>query len=156
MGIFSKKNNKDESKKDLDIKAESAVLNEEKNDKGNKKTKANTSSKTKVSEKKKSNSIFGGNINMSNVIIRPRVTEKGAVVATSSNAYIFDVYPDANKIQIAAAIQKIYKVTPLKINITKVPAKKIRIRGERRKTGIKPGGKKAIVYLKSGEKIEFI
>jgi len=96
------------------------------------------------------------NVDLSWVIIRPRITEKGAVVATDSNAYTFDVSPRATKFQIKAAISQIYKVNPIKVCIAQIPDKKVRVRGQRRKTGIKSGGKKAFVYLKKGDRIEFV
>jgi large subunit ribosomal protein L23 len=96
------------------------------------------------------------NINILEVVKSPRVSEKAAVVAESSNAYIFNVAKNATKTQIKSSIEKIYKVTPLKITIAQVPNKKVQIRGKRGKTGVKSGGKKAFVFLKKGERIEFI
>ena len=86
------------------------------------------------------------------VIKNPRVTEKGST-ALERNVYIFDVAEAANKKEIAEAIFAIYKVKPGRINISKVPRKKNRFRGLE---GTKGGGKKAFVYLKAGDKIEFI
>jgi large subunit ribosomal protein L23 len=100
--------------------------------------------------------ISAENINILGIVKCPRVSEKAAVVGESSNAYIFNVAKNATKTQIKAAIEKIYKVTPLKIAIAQVPDKKVQIRGKRGKTGVKSGGKKAFVFLKKGEKIEFI
>lgn len=96
------------------------------------------------------------NINILEVVKSPRVSEKAAVVVESSNAYIFNVAKNATKTQIKSSIEKIYKVTPLKITIAQVPNKKVQIRGKRGKTGVKSGGKKAFVFLKKGERIEFI
>jgi ribosomal protein L23 len=59
----------------------------------------------------------------------------------------------ADKKNIAKAITELYKVTPVKVNITKLPAKIIFTRG---KAGRKSAVKKAIVYLKKGDKIEFV
>lgn len=95
-------------------------------------------------------------LDVTKILKNPRVSEKAAVVAESANAYIFDVYNDATKSQIKLAIEKVYKVIPLKVNISQVMSKKVRVRGTNRKTGVKSGGKKAFVYLKKGEKIEFI
>lgn len=90
---------------------------------------------------------------MANVkIIRPRVTEKATTVA-ESGIYVFEVEKDTSKKEIAAAIKNLYKVSPVKINIVKIPRKQVFVRG---KKGFKAGGKKAYVYLKKGEKIEII
>ncbi|MEK7088168.1 MAG: 50S ribosomal protein L23 [Patescibacteria group bacterium] len=90
---------------------------------------------------------------MANVkIIRPRVTEKATTVA-ENGVYVFEVEKDANKKEIAADIKNLYKVSPVKINVVKIPRKQVFVRG---KKGFKAGGKKAYVYLKKGEKIEII
>ena len=88
----------------------------------------------------------------SNLIKNGRVTEKASFCA-EKNVYTFDVTPNANKTEIKKAIFELFKVKPVKVNILKVKAKKIRVRG---KEGVKGGGKKALVYLKEGDKIEFI
>lgn len=90
---------------------------------------------------------------MSNQIIKnPRVTEKGSNVALQ-NVYTFDVADGANKTEIKKAIFSLYKVKPVKVNILAVPKKIINYRG---RPGTRGGGKKAFVYLKKGDKIEFI
>lgn len=89
------------------------------------------------------------------IIKRPRITEKATDISMQEKnpGYVFEVWADANKIEIKRAIQERYKVTPVKINIIKLPAKKVIVRG---KKGSKPGVKKAVVYLKTGEKIELV
>ncbi len=87
-----------------------------------------------------------------NIIKNPRITEKGSYAA-EHNVYTFDVYPGANKTEIKKMIFALYKVKPLKVNILPVPKKNIVYKG---KTGIRGGGKKALVFLKKGDKIEFI
>ena len=89
---------------------------------------------------------------LSSVILRPRVTEKAAYAA-GQNQYAFEVAPRATKEQIKKAIVSIYKVTPIAVNITKIPAQKVFVRG---KHGTKSAIKKAIVFLKKGDKIELI
>lgn len=89
----------------------------------------------------------------SNKIIRPRVTEKATLLAEQGGVYVFEIEKDANKKTIATAINNLYKVSPVKINIVKIPRKQVFVRG---KKGFKAGGKKAYVYLKKGEKIEII
>jgi large subunit ribosomal protein L23 len=91
--------------------------------------------------------------NLSNVILRPRITEKAALKAEVANAYTFEIAKEATKTDVAEAIEKIYKVIPTKVNIVKNPRKLVR---NRKGTGFKGGVKKAIVFLKKGDKIEFV
>jgi large subunit ribosomal protein L23 len=93
------------------------------------------------------------NKNLSNVISKPRITEKAAVMADVSNSYTFNVSKDATKKDVAMAIEKIYKVVPVKINIMINPRKVVR---NRKGVGFKGGNKKAMVFLKKGDKIEFV
>ncbi len=88
------------------------------------------------------------------IIISPRITEKGSWVA-EQNVYTFDVAPSANKTEIAQAIRTLYKVTPLKVTTARVPGKTRITRGTNRK-GTSASGKKAYVFLKKGDKIELI
>jgi len=67
--------------------------------------------------------------------------------------YVFEVTSKANAGQIASAVKELYKVTPVKVNMVKIPQKQVFVRG---KWGIKKGGKKAYVFLKKGDKIEVI
>jgi large subunit ribosomal protein L23 len=87
---------------------------------------------------------------------KPRITEKAAIVADKDNVYTFNIAPDATKLDVKKAIEKIYKVAPIKVAITKIPTKKVQVRGQRGKFGSKNGGKKAYVYLKKGDKIDFV
>lgn len=78
-----------------------------------------------------------------------RVTEKAALAA-ERGAYTFNVEDNANKNEIKKAIKLIYGVMPERVAITQITEKKIVRRG---KIGTKKGGKKAVVYLKKGDKI---
>lgn len=89
---------------------------------------------------------------MTAIITNPRITEK-ATNLSAQNAYVFDVADSANKTEVKKEVAKLYKVTPVRVNILKVPAKQVFVRGKR---GVKSGGKKAVVYLKAGDKIEFV
>lgn len=86
------------------------------------------------------------------VIKNPRVTEK-ASFAQEQNMYTFDITSFANKTEIKKAIFALYKVKPIKVNVLNIPKKNIMSKG---KAGVRGGGRKAIVYLKKGDKIEFI
>jgi len=86
------------------------------------------------------------------IILNPRITEKGAYLAESS-CYVFDVAPHATKHEVARAVQTIFKVSPRKVTVARVPRKVVSTRGTNRK-GMTVGGKKAYVFLKKGDKID--
>ena len=90
--------------------------------------------------------------NVASIIIRPHITEKTGIMS-HLGTYTFQVARDANKQSIAKAIKELYKITPVRISIIKVPVKNIFIRG---KHGTIPGMKKAMITVKKGEKIEFV
>jgi large subunit ribosomal protein L23 len=89
-----------------------------------------------------------------NILIAPRITEKGAYLS-QAGVYVFNVVADANKRDIAAAVKDIYKVTPRKVTVVTVPHKVVQTRGTNRK-GATGGGKKAYVFLKKGDTIDII
>lgn len=81
----------------------------------------------------------------------PRVTEKSAIYA-EKGVYTFNVAQNANKNEIKKAIKFIYGVTPARISVTQIAKKTVTRRGI---VSVKQGGKKAVVYLKKGDKITF-
>lgn len=85
-------------------------------------------------------------------IVRPRITEKATQVAMG-NVYTFTIDPKATKTEVKEAIVKLYKVTPVKVNVVKIRARNVFVRGKR---GTTAGGRKAYVYLKKGDKIELM
>lgn len=87
---------------------------------------------------------------MKKYIIRPHITEK-ASLQSSSNAYTFVVTDDASKLELVKEIKAEYKVTPKKINITILPAKRVFVRNRK---GVEAGFKKAVVFLKKGDSIK--
>ncbi|OGI82664.1 50S ribosomal protein L23 [Candidatus Nomurabacteria bacterium RIFCSPLOWO2_02_FULL_44_12] len=89
---------------------------------------------------------------MNQIIKNPRITEKASNLL-EGNVYTFDVADKASKNEIRKAIFAIYKVKPVRVNVAKVPKKNTKVRGV---PFTKGGGRKALVYLKEGDKIEFI
>ena len=85
-------------------------------------------------------------------IISPRVTEKASMLS-ESNVYTFNVEKGATKSEVAKAVFASFKVKPVRVNILSVEKKTVRVRG---KLGVRGGGRKALVYLKKGDKIEFV
>jgi large subunit ribosomal protein L23 len=84
------------------------------------------------------------------VIIKPHVAEKSTNL-NEKGIYVFKVAEKANKTMIKLAVKETYGVAPRKINIVNIPPKKIFLR---RREGVKSGFKKAVIFLKKGEKIE--
>lgn len=87
-----------------------------------------------------------------NVLIRPHVTEKAALLA-EKNTYVFKVSENTNKIEIAKAIRALYGVNPIRVNIINLPKTNVLVRG---KMGVKSGVRKALVTLAKTDKIELI
>ncbi len=77
-------------------------------------------------------------------------TEKGSMMRLQ-NKYLFWVDKSANKIEIKNAVETVYKVTVAKVNTEMARGKNKRVRYIMGKT---PDWKKAIVQLKSGDKID--
>ncbi len=88
------------------------------------------------------------------IVLQPVVSEK-SIDQASRQKYTFRVHPDANKIQIKAAVEQLYesdKVTVVGVNVltTKAKTKTRNIRG-----GRVSGWRKAVATLAPGQKIQF-
>ena len=88
---------------------------------------------------------------LTQVIKKPLITEKGTELKEKNSVYVFAVAVDANKIEIKKAVEKIFSVTVEKVNTVIVPGKQRRL-GLRK--GLKPDWKKAYVTLKKGTRIQ--
>ncbi len=88
--------------------------------------------------------------NIYDVIVRPIITEKAATMKESGHTLCFEVRPDANKTQIKAAVQKLFKVKVADVHTVKTVGK-LRRRG--RFAGYRSDWKKAYVRLRAGEKL---
>ena len=89
-------------------------------------------------------------INFINSIRHPIITEK-ATILSEQNKTVFKVHSGANKKSIKKNIEKLFKVTVVKVNILNQKRKKKIKQG---KLSIKPGYKKAIITLKKGQSID--
>lgn len=85
-------------------------------------------------------------------LVSPRVTEKASMLA-EANVYTFNVRKGATKNEVAKAVFASFKVKPTRVNILPIKSKTVRVRGI---VGTRSGGRKAVVYLKKGDKIEFV
>ncbi|MDI6741351.1 MAG: 50S ribosomal protein L23 [Smithella sp.] len=86
------------------------------------------------------------------VIKRILVTEKSTAAREESNKYFFEVDPRANKIEIGAAVEKLFKVKVIDVRVMHVLGKKKRMG---KTIGQKSSWKKAVVTLAAGNSIEF-
>lgn len=88
----------------------------------------------------------------SDIIIRPIITER-SMDNLQNGKYTFEVAKDANKVEIAKAVETLFNVKVAKVNTISCKPKQKRMG---RNTGFTSAWKKAIVTLKEGEKtIEF-
>jgi large subunit ribosomal protein L23 len=91
------------------------------------------------------------------IIIKPIVTEKQTMITEKmANRVGFRVSPDANKIEIKAAIEELYGVTVVDVNTMNYSGKrKSRYTKSGAIKGKESAFKKAIVTLKEGDTIDF-
>lgn len=136
MAIFGigKKNNETEVKETKKVSEKKAV---------------STKTKAKLPAKTEGNTSHIAH----SVLISPHITEKAGILSQERNVYTFDVSLKADKTMVKKAVAEIYKVTPTKVAIASVKPARKSLRG---RTGLSSKGKKAYVYLKEGDKIEFI
>lgn len=92
-------------------------------------------------------------LNAFSTIVRPVVSEKGTVLGDQGK-YVFEVAPDANKIQIKHAVEEAFaakKIQVASVNILHVVGKERR-RGK--SVGMTRSWKKAIVTLQAGQRLD--
>lgn len=90
------------------------------------------------------------------IIKRPVLTEK-SYAGIANKVYTFEVAKDANKIEIARAVEELFGVKVARVNTLNVKGK---VRTRNTKSGVTKGStgdwKKAVVFLKADSKgIEF-
>ena len=90
-------------------------------------------------------------MNTFEIIKTVRLTEKGTRQGESFNQYTIVADRRANKTQIRQAVEELFEVKVVGVNVVKMPSKPKR-RGMIK--GTRPGWKKAIVELRAGDKIE--
>lgn len=94
--------------------------------------------------------VSGGGVFSYSIVKDPHISEKGTRQA-ELNKYAFKVYDRSNKLEIKKAVEGIYGVDVLSVNIVTIPHKKRRLG---KTEGFKKGYKKALVTIKEGQKIE--
>ena len=88
---------------------------------------------------------------LTQVLIRPVVTEKTTSLREQSNKYVFEVAVAANKTEIRQAVEKYFGVKVLDVHTSRVYGKPKRMG---RFEGRRPNWKKAVVTLQSGDTID--
>ena len=89
------------------------------------------------------------------IVLRPVISEKSMDQSTA-NKYTFAVADDANKMQIKSAVEELFKVTVINVNVMTTKRKeKSRNRRRGRQVGYTSPWKKAVVTIKAGDSIEF-
>jgi large subunit ribosomal protein L23 len=145
MGIFDKKDNqKDEPKKAVKTSVAKSA------------TKASDASMKDLYKDENAKAGKDGDLKKNQsldayrIIVKPLITEKAA----NQNAiqkYHFEVDYNANKISVAKAVETIYGIKPVSVNISKMLGKTVK-RG--RVSGKRKNWKKAIVTLPKGKSIQ--
>ncbi len=90
---------------------------------------------------------------LSSILLSPRVSEKTARLADSSNQYTFDVAKYATKPDIKKAVEMMFDVEVASVQVTNQKGK---TKIFKRQAGKRSDVKKAYVRLKPGSEIEFI
>jgi large subunit ribosomal protein L23 len=86
------------------------------------------------------------------IVKRPLITEKSTRQKEEGNQIAFLVDPQANKIEIRQAVEKLFKVKVRRVHTMNLVGKRKRMG---RFFGWKSDWKKAIVTLREGDRIEF-
>lgn len=88
------------------------------------------------------------------VLHRPLVTEKTSYQSGKHAQYSFEVAKQATRTMVKDAVETMFDVQVVKVNILNVPAKRGRRARSRRLLVRKPAFKKAIVTLAEGQALE--
>ena len=93
---------------------------------------------------------------MSNIIVKPILTEKATLEAEMSNRYAFVVAENANKVEIKKAIDNMYGVQPVKVRTMVYGGGKASVKYTAKGVSLVRSKryKKAIVELKEGDVID--
>jgi large subunit ribosomal protein L23 len=88
------------------------------------------------------------------VLRRPIITEKSNYMNSNLHQYVFEVTHDATKRLVKDAIETLFDVDVITVNIINVPAKRTRRARSRRLMVRRSGYKKAIVTLAPDDTID--
>lgn len=88
------------------------------------------------------------------ILRRPIITEKSNYLAGDLNQYVFEVSQDATKHMVKDAVETLFDVDVLCVNIINVPAKRSRRWRNRRVMVRQSAYKKAIITLAPDERLD--
>jgi large subunit ribosomal protein L23 len=88
-----------------------------------------------------------------NILRRPLVTEKSNYQVSKLHQYVFEVDREATKTQVKDAVETLFDVKVLRVNVVNAPAKRTRRARSRRLMVRSSGYKKAIVTLAPEDRI---
>lgn len=91
-------------------------------------------------------------LHLTQVLIRPLITEKNNIARETRNEVVFEVHRDANKPQIKAAVEQLFGVSVEAIRTQQKPGKMRRVG---KFSGYRADTKKAFVKVADGQQIEF-
>ncbi len=87
------------------------------------------------------------------ILQKPRITEKTALSGSESNSFVFQVHPEATKMEIKNAVEKIFDVKVVSVRTLNYIGKIKRV-GTR--SGRQNNWKKAYVSLEAGSTIDLV
>ena len=94
---------------------------------------------------------------MKSILIKPLITEKNTILQEQNNQYVFEVAKESNKIEIAQAVEKKFKVRVTDVKtIVQKGKQKTHMTKKGRFTGYRADRKKAIVTLHKEDKIDLL
>lgn len=91
---------------------------------------------------------------LQDILRRPLVTEKSSYQSRKLNQYAFEVDGSATKTQVKDAVETLFDVKVVSVNILNMPAKRGRRARSRRLLVRRPGIKKAVVTLAAGQTLD--
>ena len=93
------------------------------------------------------------NERLSRILISPVVSEKSTRIADQSRQMVFKVLPDASKLEIRKAVEKMFDVSVSRIQVSNVKGK---VKRFGQTMGRRSDWKKAYVTLAEGSDIDFV
>ncbi|HAT71185.1 MAG TPA: 50S ribosomal protein L23 [Elusimicrobia bacterium] len=90
-------------------------------------------------------------MNYAEILVSPILSEKSVTIKDTQNRYTFRVNPKSNKSEIKKAIETLFKVKVTAVRTANMPGKLHKVG---RHEGYRSDWKKAIVTVKTGQKID--
>lgn len=92
--------------------------------------------------------------NIYEVLRRPIITEKSSFQSGKLNQVVFEVSKDATKAMVKEAVETIFDVKVVRVNVMVMPAKRKMAGMSRRLVSRRKSYKKAIIHLAPGDSID--